>query len=189
MGDYAEFFATSRHDVFRAVLAATAHHAGAEDAVAEAYARGYASWPSLQHHPNPTAWVIRTALNAHRSTWRRLRRELVGLVAPDRGWVPAEVGVDPRVAHAVRTLPRRQREVVALRLLADLDARATGEVLGIAAATVDVHLHRALARLRRDLGPPPDRTGLSVSGPAPVDRGPGQGQLDVLEMGWIRYAY
>jgi DNA-directed RNA polymerase specialized sigma24 family protein len=184
--DFIEFFATSRHGVFRAVFAATGTYAGAEDAVAEAYARGYASWARLRDHPNPTAWLVRTALNVHRSTWRRLRRELLGLVGPDRSWVPAEVGVDPSVAAAVRALPQRQREVVALRLLADLDAKATGEVLGISAATVDVHLHRALTRLRRELGPP---TG---PGPVPAPGDPSIGDdeaVDVLEMRWIRYAF
>src|SRR5687768_16224863 len=100
MGTFADFFATTRHGVFRAVFAATGSYASAEDAVSEAYARRYASWTSLSEHPNPTAWIVRTALNAHRSTWRRLRRELLGLVGPDRSWVPAEVGVDPHIADA-----------------------------------------------------------------------------------------
>jgi len=127
----------------------------------------------------------RSCANTHRSTWRRLRRELLGLVGPDRGWSPAEVGVDPHIAAAVRVLPRRQREVVALRLLADLDAKATGEVLGISAATVDVHLHRALARLRRELGPPPPEGHAPATGHPPV----ADDEVDVLEMKWIRYAF
>jgi RNA polymerase sigma-70 factor (ECF subfamily) len=48
----------------------------------------------------------------------------------------------------IARLPRRQREVVALRVLADLSAEETGALLGIAPATVHVHLHRALAALR-----------------------------------------
>jgi len=53
---------------------------------------------------------------------------------------------------AVRALSRRQREVVALRVLADMSAEEAGQLLGISPATVHVHLHRALARLREVLG-------------------------------------
>ncbi|MGH3400377.1 MAG: sigma factor-like helix-turn-helix DNA-binding protein [Streptosporangiaceae bacterium] len=49
---------------------------------------------------------------------------------------------------ALRALPARQREVVTLRLLLDLDADTTARVLGIAPGTVHTHLHRAVATLR-----------------------------------------
>jgi DNA-directed RNA polymerase specialized sigma24 family protein len=45
-------------------------------------------------------------------------------------------------------LPRRQREVVTLRLLLDLDTYATAQILGIAEGTVGAHLHRAVTALR-----------------------------------------
>jgi RNA polymerase sigma-70 factor (ECF subfamily) len=57
----------------------------------------------------------------------------------------------------VEHLPRRQREVVAMRVLADLSAEETGALLGIAPATVHVHLHRALGTLREQVaGAPTD---------------------------------
>jgi RNA polymerase sigma-70 factor (ECF subfamily) len=43
--------------------------------------------------------------------------------------------------------------VVALRLLLDLDTRATAEVLGITPNTVMAHMARALSALRNDLTP------------------------------------
>jgi RNA polymerase sigma-70 factor (ECF subfamily) len=157
MDDFAEFFAITRDRAFRAVLAVTGNHARAEDAVAEAYARGYASWPSVRDHPQPMAWILRTALNVHRSMWRRLRREVLAEApGPDRA-DPVDAGqADPRVWAAVAALPRRQREVVALRLLADLTPEETAAALGMAASTVGVHLHRALATLRERLTPPGD---------------------------------
>jgi RNA polymerase sigma-70 factor (ECF subfamily) len=165
-------------------VAATGSYSRAEDAVAEAYARGYASWPRLREHPNPRAWVIRTALNAYRSGWRRLRRELLGPV-PDRGVAdlgPLHAHLDAAVVAAVRALPRRQREVVALRLLADLDAEETGAILGIAPATVHVHLHRAMATLRRELGPPePEPPGGATAVTLPEPAPPRAAVLDILE--------
>jgi len=51
----------------------------------------------------------------------------------------------------LRRLPARQREVVALRVLLDLDTETTAEVLGIAPGTVTAHLYRAVAALRRSV--------------------------------------
>ena len=50
-------------------------------------------------------------------------------------------------------LPARQRQVVALRLLLDLDTKRTAEVLGITPNTVMAHMAQALAALRTDLTP------------------------------------
>ena len=50
-------------------------------------------------------------------------------------------------------LPARQRQVVALRLFLDLDTGQTAGALGIAPGTVQAHLARAVATLRRDLHP------------------------------------
>jgi RNA polymerase sigma-70 factor (ECF subfamily) len=52
---------------------------------------------------------------------------------------------------ALRRLPVRQRQVVALRLLLDLDTATTAEMLGMSGSTVATHLHRALATLRREV--------------------------------------
>jgi len=149
--DFGLFYARSKDAVLRAVLVATGGHAAAEDAVAEAYTRAYHRWDAVREHPNPTAWVLRTALNCQRSWWRRLVREVPGPV-PERP-IPGD-DVEPvpgRVRQLVAGLPRRQREVLALRVLADLSAEETGRLLGIAPATVHVHLHRALSSLRAGL--------------------------------------
>ena len=56
----------------------------------------------------------------------------------------------------VRTLPRRQREVVVLRYLADLPRAEIGRVLGISEGTVGSTLFDASRALRPLLG---DETG------------------------------
>jgi RNA polymerase sigma-70 factor (ECF subfamily) len=52
---------------------------------------------------------------------------------------------------ALRGLPTRQRQVIALRIFMDLDTARTAEVLGIAPGTVRAHLSRAIDALRHDL--------------------------------------
>jgi RNA polymerase sigma factor (sigma-70 family) len=49
---------------------------------------------------------------------------------------------------ALGRLPVRQREVITLRLLLDLDTETTAKVLGIAPGTVTAHLSRAVSTLR-----------------------------------------
>ena len=125
----------------------------AEDLVAEAFARAWASWQKVSRHPAPAAWVVRTALNIRVSWWRRRRRESA-LDGHDRPQ-PAEdgLGVDEAVLNAIRRLPPRQREVIVLRIWLDLDTNAVAEVLGISARTVAVHQFRAIASLRTQFAP------------------------------------
>ena len=156
--DFAEFYRQSRDDCLRTVLVSVGDQDTAQDVVDEAFARACASWRTVSRHPAPKAWVIRTALNANISRWRRRRREVS---VPDPGMVaevPAAGGaadspVDPKVMAALMQLPGRQRQVVALRLFLDLDTNRTAEVLGIAPGTVKEHLARAMASLRDDLAP------------------------------------
>jgi len=156
--DFTEFYHGSRDNCLRAVLVSVGDQDTAQELVAEAFARACASWRTVSGHPAPAAWVVRTALNAHISRWRRRRREV--LVA-DPGTVadlPADAGAaenpfDPRIKAALMRLPARQRQVVALRLLLDLDTRRTAEVLGITPNTVMAHMAQAIAALRTDLMP------------------------------------
>jgi RNA polymerase sigma-70 factor (ECF subfamily) len=156
--DFAEFYRGSRDDCLRTVLVSVGDRDTAQDLVDEAFARACASWHTVSRHPAPTAWVIRTALNASISRWRRRRREVS---VPDPGTLadpPAlggasDDGVDPRIMAALMRLPDRQRQVVALRLFLDLDTSRTAEVLGVTPSTVKAHLSRALASLRGDLIP------------------------------------
>jgi RNA polymerase sigma-70 factor (ECF subfamily) len=152
MTEFEEFYLATKDVAYRAVLVVAGDRASADDAVSEAYARALARWSTLREHPQPLAWVLRTAVNVQRSWWRRLRREALGTV-PESGAEPSlPVGADPALRDAIRALPTRQREVLGLRLIAELTAAETAEALGIAEATVNVHLHRALTTLRTTYG-------------------------------------
>ena len=155
---FAEFYRRSRDDCLRTVLISVGDQDTAQELVAEAFARACASWRTVSRHPAPAAWVVRTALNTNISRWRRHRREVA---VPDPSVVAdlpagdgvADSSVDPRLMTALMRLPARQRQVVALRLLLDLDTRATAEVLGITPNTVMAHMAHALSALRNDLMP------------------------------------
>ena len=149
--EFEEFYAASLDDCLRVVLISVADPQRAEDLVAEAFTRAWMSWPKLREHPAPRAWVVRTALNAHVSWWRRHRREVrLGSHDPAQALAP-HPGLDSSLVAALRRLPPRQREVIVLRLLLDLDTATTARTLGLPEGTVASHLHRGLAALRRDI--------------------------------------
>jgi RNA polymerase sigma factor (sigma-70 family) len=158
--DFAEFYRESKDACLFSVLANVGDRDVAQDLVDEAFARAWASWRSVSRHPAPAAWVVRAALNASISRWRHRRREIS---LPDPGTVAdpatrpgdADSTLDPRITAALIRLPARQRQVITLRLLLDLDTSRTAEVLGISPSAVKAHLARALAVLRSDLMPEP----------------------------------
>jgi RNA polymerase sigma-70 factor (sigma-E family) len=151
--EFADFYRASRDSCLRAVATVTGDRELAEEQVAEAFARAWSSWGKVRRHAAPQAWVVRTALNLGVSWWRRRRREVP--LADHDAAVPAGLGngVDPALIAALRRLPARQREVLALRIFLDLDTETTAQVIGIAPGTVTAHLSRAVAALRRDLPP------------------------------------
>src|SRR5262252_9150593 len=155
--DFAEFYRRSKDECLFTVLLSVGDKDTAQDLVAEAFARAWASWRTVSRHPAPAAWVIRTALNANISRWRRRREVPVpdpGLAVDATAVDSAASGpVDPAIMAALMRLPARQRQVIALRLFLDLDTARTAEVLGVAPSTVKAHLARALTALRDDLVP------------------------------------
>ena len=160
--DFADFYRSFRDACLRTVLLIVGDQDSAHELVAEAFARACASWRTVSGHPAPAAWVVRTAVNLNISRWRRRRREIPvpdpGLLAdrPAAG-TTAQDPVDPQVMAALLRLPARQRQVIALRLILDLDTGGTAQVLGITPNTVMAHMSRALATLRSDLVPEPQQ--------------------------------
>jgi RNA polymerase sigma factor (sigma-70 family) len=150
--EFADFYRASKDPCLKAVTAVVGDRELAEEMVAEAFARAWTSWGRVSGHPAPRAWVVRTALNVGVSWWRR-RRE-VPLAEHDAA-APADTsgGMDPALIGALRRLPTRQREVLALRIFLDLDTETTANILRIAPGTVTAHLSRAVSALRQALPP------------------------------------
>jgi RNA polymerase sigma-70 factor (sigma-E family) len=158
--EFTQFYRSDQAACLRTVLVSVGDRQLAEDLVAEAFTRAWTSWHKVSRHPAPRAWIVRTALNARVSWWRRQRREVAwedNDQVEDPGTGRSEL--DPALLIALRQLPRRQREVIACRVFLDLDTGGTADVLGIAPGTVTAHLSRAVASLRAHLI---DQTDLEV---------------------------
>ena len=149
--EFVEFYVAARDDCLRIVLISFGNRQLAEDLVAEAFVKAWMSWRKVGALEEPRAWVVRIALNASVSWWRRHRRE-VALGSHDPAAAVSEYpALDSSLVAALRRLPARQREVVTLRLLLDLATATTAQMLGMSGGTVGAHLHRALVALRREI--------------------------------------
>lgn len=137
--EYPRLYARAYRVAFR-ILGSRAE---AEDAAAESCARAYASWWRVSGYAD--AWVSRVASNLAIDVVRRRDRECATV---------DDETPDPRLEQrmdlqrALRKLPRRQREVIVLRYLADLPEDAVAAALGCSVGTVKTHGSRALAALR-----------------------------------------
>jgi RNA polymerase sigma factor (sigma-70 family) len=144
---FASFYERTRVSAYQAVLVATGDSDRSRDAVDEAFARALARWDRVSQHPCPKGWVIRTAINQHRTWWKRVGAHEI----PDDNLAvaaPTATSFDPELIKAIGRLPPRQREVVGLRYLADLTPTEIADVLEIDPRTVSVHHHRAMRALR-----------------------------------------
>lgn len=148
--EFEQFYRQHKDPCFRALLASVRDPVLADELLAEAFTRALARWRDVRTHPAPAAWVVRTSINLSRDDFRR-RRRAVRLPAARVVDVVPDPPFDPVLHRAVCALPRRQREVVALRVLADLSTEDTAAVLGITPGTVTTHLARGLAALREQL--------------------------------------
>ena len=120
----------------------------AEEVTQEALARAYARWSSVAGHAEP--WVATVAANLAIGRWRK-RRPTVPF-SPEHGGVVDAVELERLgLVTALRQLPKRQREVVVLRYLADLSEAEVAAQLSTSVGTVKQHAHRGLARLRSEM--------------------------------------
>jgi len=128
--------------------------------------RGIAARPG---EPFPfRTWVIRIAVNLGKNHVRdeaRWRREPVEVLSDVTDGRPAADEALLRrererlVKKAVLELPRRQREVLSLRIDAALSFEEVAEVLGITVNNAKVCFHHAVKRLRALVGEVPPRGG------------------------------
>lgn len=132
------------------------HRDAAEDVVQEAFIRLARSLHRIEDPSKAAAYLRSIVLNLARD---HNRRGLLSLrhSTPVNDLDP--VGVDEVVAHrhdhrqivaALRTLPRRQRDCLALHYLLELSVAEIGETLALSPNSVKTHLKRGLAALRLD---------------------------------------
>jgi RNA polymerase sigma factor (sigma-70 family) len=122
----------------------------AADIAQEACARAYSRWAKIGEYDAPQAWVARVAGNLALDLLRRHRTAARHVEQPAPPAEPDSERVD--LHRALLALPRRQREVVLLRFVADQSEAAVAAALGCSIGSVKGHASRGLATLRITLG-------------------------------------
>jgi RNA polymerase sigma-70 factor, ECF subfamily len=138
--------------VYRYLLLMTRDRAVAEDLTGDTFEKAFRSWRRFDpRRASPRTWLCHIAHNAaldhFRSEERRRRRET--------SWAPDALeseerllgGLSEPLEAAVAELSAGEREVVALRVLLELDGRAAARVLGISPTACSTRLSRALQKL------------------------------------------
>lgn len=151
-GTWSELFAREMPAIYRYALARLGDAGDAEDAASQVFEEAWKSAPSLEDQGLPArAWlfgIARNVVNRRRTLLFRkppaLRLELFD--APHEEW-----RLSPELADlgaAVRTLPAKHAEVVALRFIHGLSLEETAAVLKTSVDGVKGRQARALSRLR-----------------------------------------
>lgn len=137
------FFVGSYSQVLRVVTLVTGSRSAAEDTVHEALARAWEHRGPIDHLDR---WVLTVALNLARNRCRKLRREVLGQVV-DRSSLDQPSGVSVDLERALRALPTRQREVLVLHYLLDMNVAQVADLLRLSPGGVKHALHRGRASL------------------------------------------
>jgi RNA polymerase sigma factor (sigma-70 family) len=139
-------------DVHRYLLMLTADQSLAEDLTAATFEKAFRSWRRYDpRRSSERTWLCRIARNLaldhFRSEARRRRREDRYALGERREEAASELGFSPELDAALAGLSAGEREVLALRVVLDLDADAAARVLGIGRSACSMRLARALAKL------------------------------------------
>jgi RNA polymerase sigma factor (sigma-70 family) len=118
-------------------------------------ARAFARWSRVSRYDE--AWVTRVVTNLALGVARRQQTAHRHAASDGPRRASEDTGSVVALRHelvtALRQLPRRQREVVALRYLADLPEARVAVALGCSVGSVKQHASRGLAALRAALAP------------------------------------
>ena len=156
--DITELFRERHLELVRLALLIVGDLGTAEDVVQDAFEQLHRQWHTLRRQSSALDYVRSTVLNRSRSVLRRrgVARKYQPRIAVSSERVEADavVALEQRseFADAFRSLPRRQRELLALRYYLDLSVADTAGVLRISEGTVRSATSRGLAALGRVLG-------------------------------------
>jgi RNA polymerase sigma-70 factor (sigma-E family) len=127
----------------------------AEEIVQDALVAVHQRWDKLTDHDNAVSYLRQAVVNRSRSALRH--RGVVNRYLARQHPARTEPGADQpvlgdsrrrMVLDALQQLPRRQREVLALRYYLDLSEAEIAETLGISRGAVKSHASRGAATLR-----------------------------------------
>ncbi len=162
---YGELVRRHQRIAERVAFMAGATTAELEDVVQESFVKAYRSLarfrPGAEFRPWLLAIVANEARNARRAAGRRDALALRSLIAESRSPDAAPDPVEGRVLDeerreallgALERLGPEQRDVLTCRFLLELSEEETAAALRLRRGTVKSRAHRALERLRADLG-------------------------------------
>ena len=151
--------AAERHldDVYRYVLYLTRDPHAAEELTAETFERAVRLWhrfdPARGSERTWLCQIARTAaLDYLRAEERRRGREERYSRLAERTQELEAQNLCPWLRQALASLSAADREVIALRVILDLDPADAGRVLGISPSACTTRLSRALGRLEEKVG-------------------------------------
>ncbi|WP_107060075.1 SigE family RNA polymerase sigma factor [Streptomyces sp. NRRL F-5123] len=127
--------------------------ASCEDVVQEAFIRVHSARSRVRDPDKTLAYLRQTVVNLSRSALRRRILGLKLLSKPMPDMASAEEGAyelleRDQLKAAMRSLQRRQREVLVLRYFADMTEAQVAETLGISLGSVKAYGSRGIAALR-----------------------------------------
>jgi RNA polymerase sigma-70 factor (ECF subfamily) len=148
-------YARTYAPVVRLAFTLTGRRDLAEELAQDAFLAAHRNWSRIAGYDDPAAWVRRVVANRSVSSGRRhvTSLRLLARLSSER---PPEPALDPDADElwaAVRALPRRQAQVLALTYLEDRSTAEVAAVLGCGEETVRTHLRRGRATLASRLGP------------------------------------
>ena len=128
----------------------------AEDAVQEAFVALHRNLKSLRDPEAAEAYLRSAVLNRSRSWVRRQVTQRAArplILVREQHESPEERVVERdevgSLVAVMRTLPRRQREVLACRYVLELSVAETAQLLEISEGSVKAHTHRGLQSLQQ----------------------------------------
>ena len=138
-------------DVFGYLLYLTRDRALADDLAGATFEKAFRLWSRFdERRGTARTWLLgiarTTALDWFRAESRRQRREQAAAL-PEAHEAAFVEGLSPALQSALASLSAGEREVIALRIVLELESEQTARVLGISATAVSTRLSRALAKL------------------------------------------
>ncbi len=155
----ASFAATAEEhldDVYAYLVYLTRDRSLAEDLAAETFEKALKLWRRFDPgRASARTWLCQiartTALDWFRAEARRERRE-ERAAGSDRFEQAFAEGLSPDLEAALASLSAGEREVIALRVLLELDGEEAARVLGLSPTAVSTRLSRALKKLEERVG-------------------------------------
>jgi RNA polymerase sigma-70 factor (ECF subfamily) len=148
-----DFYRSEFRQVLGLAFVLTGNQWVAEETAQDAFTAAFRRWRSIVAYDSPAAWVRRVTCNRAASVLRRRVREakaLMRLLGHTQTYIELEEG-DEAFWQAVRRLPPRQAQTVALYYMEDYSVREISAVLDCSEGTVKTHLSRARDAIARQL--------------------------------------